>query len=285
VRLAALIFFLHSLAWAGPWGPGRWHFYAQLRESAEFADERFDADADRKPIRAVGGATQSYREALSDLYFEVGMAARLSLLLDWRFLSALWQVPQPSRVGVSDLFLGAKLILFDDEVSAAIQCGLWVPAGASTGSLPLGPGDLRGDFMLLLGKIFDRPSIFISAELGVRVRGSAKVSDQNGGTIQRQYSHEIRYAAAAGYTWQARRRGLAFLGISVKLEGAYAVDSPVDDPLGPLEPQAGTYLKLGPQVTWGIGRGVQLSLEGNTFVVGRALPAMSEVALALGWSH
>jgi hypothetical protein len=280
-----------TAAWAGPWAPGRWHFFLQLRESFEFAEQRFDADGNRAPLRLagpLGPVDSAYHEALSDLYVEVGMASRLSLFADFRFLSAIWQPAgnlSRSRVGVSDLFLGAKLILFDDEITAAIVCGLWAPIGSSTGAPPLGPGDLRGDFLLAIGKLFEHPSLFVSAELGVRVRGSAKVTDPTGASITQQYSHQLLYAATGGYSWYANRRALEKLVIAVKLEGAYAVDAPVDDGYGMLEPKAGSYLKLGPELTWGIARGVQLSLAGSTFVVGRALPEMSEVALALGWSH
>jgi hypothetical protein len=290
VKAALLLLSLSSAAWAGPWGPGRWHFYAQLRESVELADQRFDADGNRAPIRVPGltPVAASYRRALSDLYVEVGLAARLSLLADFRFFNASWEPAgnlSRQASGLSDLFLGAKLLLFDDELSAALQCGLWAPIGSATGQLPLGPGDVRGDFMLLIGKLFEHPSLFISAELGVELRSSAKVADPSGMTFTQQYSHQLRYAAAAGYSWLARRRALQTLVIALKLEGAYALDAATEDGLGLLEPRAGTYLKLGPELTWVIAYGVQLALGGHTFVAGRALPALSEIALALGWSH
>lgn len=293
--LVVLVLLAAPRAFAGPWTPGRWHFYLQLRESALFADDRFDARGRRVAIEIVPSAgaspiDSSYRQALSDLFVEVGMAARLSLLADFRFLSAIWQPAGAATrqvVGVSDLFLGAKLVLFDDELTASLLCGVVAPIGSTNQAIPLGTGDLRGDFMLQIGKLFEHPSLFISAELGVRVRGSAEVADplRPGAFVENQYSHELRYAADLGYSWQAHRRALEALIISIKLEGSYAFDAPIEDGLGLLDARAGSYVKLGPELIWAMPRGVRLSLGGNTFIAGKSLPAMTEIALGLGYAR
>ncbi len=280
---------------AGPWISGRWHFYLQLRQSALFADQRYDAAGNLQPIRVAvdgSGATQttSYRQALTDLFAELGLGARLALLIDFHGLSAIDQ-PLSSgarrAVGVSDLWLGLKLLLFDDELAAALQVGITVPTGSPNGSVPLGPGDFREDFTLLVGKLFRHPHLFLSGEAGVRLRGSAVIPNPIAlGTREHvQYSHELRYAGAFGYTLMTDRKAADWFSFAIKLEGAYALSAPVEDGLGVLDPVAGSYLKLGPEVTWAPTKHVQVSLGGHYFVAGRAMVAFGEVALGLAVSR
>jgi hypothetical protein len=275
--------------------PGRWHFYLELRQAALFADGRYDAAGARQPIFAVsdGGArvAASYLQAFTTLYAEVGLAQRLSVLTMFGLLDAVDQplagVGARRAVGVSDLMLGGKLLLFDDEVTAALKVALTAPTGSATGALPLGPGDLRTDFMLLVGRAFFRPNIYLSGEVGVRLRGAAVVADpeQPGQRVLAQYAHEIRYAAQAGYTVHPDRRGARAVGLALKLEGSYALAPAVEDGLGVLNPIAGSYLKLGPQLLWSPRGGVSLTVDGHYFVAGRSMPAFGEVAVAVGVSR
>jgi hypothetical protein len=292
----ALLLLSGGLASAGPWVPGRWHFYLQLREGALWTpgDVRYDAHGARQPIRLVDNASlvaSGYRQSLTDLYAEVGLARRLSVLLDFILLDYVAQPlpgrPARSSTGVSDLQLGGKLLLFDDELTAALLVALTAPTGSSTTAVPLGPGDLRTDFRLLLGKLFDRPSLYLSAEIGLCLRGSAVVTDPQapGLTLRVQYSHALRFAAAVGGRLRLPRAPSHALNLAAKLEGAYAFDGAVEDGLGLLTPQAGTYVKLGPEVGWSFPRGVQLFLGGHYFVAGRTMPAFAELALSLGFSR
>lgn len=294
----ALLALAPSVARAGPWLPGRYHFYLQLRESVEIADQRYDATGDLAPIRAVvdgaGPRTAAYRELLTDLFAEVGLSARLSLLADFQALSAIFQpldgLPARSHAGVSDLWLAAKLLLFDEEVTATLLAGISIPIGDAASAIPLGQGDVRADVQILVGKLFPRRDLFVDAMLGVRLRGSAEVADPQafaspGRTTTAAYSNELRFAAAGGYSWLARRRALSSLIAQLKLEGAYAFDRAPDDGLGLLVPRAASYVKLGPELAWTPVRGVQIVLGGSYFVWGRGLPALGEVALALAVSR
>jgi hypothetical protein len=295
-RLVALTLLLVAApATAGPWLPGRWHFYLQLRESVLAADQRYDSTGALRPIALADatGATQpsSYRELLTDLYGELGLAQRLSVLVDFRALEAIWQpiagAAARRAIGPSDLYLAGKLLLFDDELSAALQVGVGVPAGSATADVPLGQGDLRTDFLLLVGKLFEHPEVFVSVEAGVRLRGAAVVADPHapGMTTSVEYSHEIRGAAQAGYTVRPDRRGLRALVFALKLEGAYALQTPVEDGLGTLVAPAASYLKLGAEITWRPRAGIDLTLGGHYFVAGRSVPAFAEAALALGFGR
>jgi hypothetical protein len=100
-----------------------------------------------------------------------------------------------------------------------------------------------------------------------------------------QYSHEVRAAAQAGYTWRPDRPFLRALVFAIKLEGAYALQTPVEDGLGILVAQAASYLKLGPEITWRPRRGLDVTVGGHYFVAGRSLPAFGEAALAIGYGR
>src|SRR5688572_26671864 len=280
-------------AWAGPWIPGRWHFYLQLRQSVMIADRRYDAGGDLRAIAVAladgSTAPARYRQALSSLYFELGLGARLALFLDWLALDYVVQVassrPDRSAFGVSDLRLGAKLLLFDDELTATLQAAVVAPTGSPTTAVPLGPGDVRAEFTLLVGKIFDRPRLHLAAELGVRVRSSATIADPSrpGALIVRQYSHELVYRLTVGYTRLFARRGVSSLVFAARVEGGYAFLRPTEDGLGILVPEAASYTKLGPEITWAPYPSWQVSLGGHYFVAGRAIPAMGELALGLAY--
>jgi hypothetical protein len=282
-------------AWAGPWVPGRWHFYLELREALELADARYDAAGARQPIVAVTAdgtrSSASYRRASTTLYAEVGVAQRLSVLTAFGALDAVTQpirgAQARSAVGVGDLLLGGKLLLFDDEITAALQVAVIAPTGSATGELPLGPGDLRADFLLLLGRAFYRPNLYLACEIGARLRGTSVIADptQPGQLTRVTYAHEVRYAAQAGYTWTFERRALRSLGVVAKLEGSYALGPATDDGLGLLNPLAGAFFKLGPELRWSPERRLALSLGGHYFVAGRAMPAFAEVAVAIGYAR
>jgi hypothetical protein len=280
-RWLLALLLLSSTARAAPWMPGRWHFWLQLRESVLVADQRWDATGHLQPILAVVDpsgtkATSGYRWALTDLYGELGFGTRLSLVVDFAALSAIVQPvtgeDARSAVGVSDLYLAGKLLLFDDELTATLLAGVTVPTGALTTAVPLGPGDVRGDLILEVGKIFERPAIFLSADVGFRLRGM-------------DYSHQLVYAAQAGWTWRAARRGLRALTLVVKLEGRYALATPVEDGLGLLTPQSERFTKLGGEVVAALGRGVALTVGGHYFVAGQTMPAFGEAALAISYAR
>jgi hypothetical protein len=293
LALFALLLLAPARAHAGPWVPGRWHFYAQLRESFLFADQRYDARGDLQPIRLVLDASgqtaeASYRQALTDLYLELGLASRLAVIADFHALSAIVEpvavAPSRSAVGASDLWLASKLLLFDDEIAAALEVAMTVPLGRATAAIPLGQGDFSTDFVLLLGKLFERPSLFFSVEAGLRLRSYAEVADPNqpGRTLTQEFAHQIRFAGSAGWQWLARKRGLAALLVSAKFEGAYALAAPVEDGLGLLDPRAPSYFKLGPELGYTPVRGLSFVLGAHYFVAARSLPAMAEIALGLG---
>ena len=279
---------------AGPWVPGRWHFYLQLRQSVMIADRRYDADGHLQGIQVVVDDARTrvasgYRQALTSLYFELGLGTRLSVAVDLMLLDFVAQ-PLAGRaartaLGVSDLRFLGKLLLFDDELTAAILLGLVAPTGSATSAVPLGPGDVRADLSVLIGKLFERPRIHVAAELGVAFRSSATIADpaQPGARTSRQYSHALRYGVTLGHTWAIGRRGADAFAISAKLEGAYAFARPVEDGLGLLVAEAASYTKLGPELVWSPTRHWQLSLGGSYFVAGRTIPAMGELALGLAF--
>lgn len=295
LALAAAAAALHSSpARAGPWLPGAWHFYLELRESFQLADRRFDASGSLAPVRAVDASgmlvPSSFRDAQTSLYGELGVATRLAALVELVGVRAVWQpLPDGSSrgaVGASALTLGAKLLLFDDQVTAALIGRVIVPLGATDGPVPLDAGDLRADLVLSVGKLFEERPFFVAGELGVRLNSSADVTDPVlNKLVTIDYAPEILFAAQAGYTFLVRRRGLERAVVMVQLEGRYGTAAPVEDGRGSLTPPSARFIKVGPMLAWAPLRHFEIHLGASVFAWGRGLPMMIETSGGVAVSY
>ncbi len=282
-------------ALAGPWLPGTGHGYLQLRQGWSYTRDRFDADGNRVRVMAVapdGSVVPSaWQLAETNFYVEAGVLSRLAFTLDWNALRGLWQ-PLPGQaaihaLGVSDLTLGAKLLVFDDVLALAIVAAVTAPTGSSTARLPLGQGDTRTELGISIGKTFEPVPLFVDASLSFVLRTSAQVTDPRdpSRTLLVSYSPEVRYVLRGGYALRRRRRGLERLVFSLRLDGRQSTGAPTEDGLGLLTPAASALLRLGGEIAWVPQRHLELSLSGGGFVYGRALPAVNELALGLAFLY
>jgi hypothetical protein len=282
-------------AYAGPWLPGAWHFVVYLRESVQLANDRYDVGGALKPVMAVDGQGATVRSFFGDattaLGTEVGVASRLSLTADFWALRGTWErlgdAGSRSSVGVSDLSLGAKLLIFDDEITAALQVAVTFPIGDSTAAVPLGLGDTRTDMVLLVGRMFERVPLFLFGELGACIRSAAKVTDplMPGTTKTVDYASQVVYGATLGYTAQGKRRGFRSVAVMVRVEGRYSLRTATDEGVGTFTPVTPTMLKLGPQLSFAPTKTFELFAGGSYFVLGRAVPAWADAVLGLQVRH
>lgn len=284
-----------KVAWAGPWLPGAGHGYVQLRQGWSYTQDRFDADGNRGRVMAVapdGSVVPSAWQLVeTNLYAEAGVLSRLAFTLDWNALRGLWQ-PLPGQaalhaLGVSDLTLGAKLLVFDDVLTLAIVAAVTAPTGSSTARLPLGQGDTRTELAISVGKTFEPQPIFVDASIGFVLRTSAQVTDPRDPARADlvSYSPEVRYLLRGGYSLRRYRRGLERLVFSLRLDGRQSTGAPAEDGLGLLTPATSAFLRLGGEIDWMPQRRVELSLSGGGFVYGRALPAVNELALGIAFLY
>jgi hypothetical protein len=278
-------------AQAGPWIPRAWHFLVYLRQSVELAGDRYDVEGQRSPGSAItdqGTLVRSFMgESTTAIGGEVGVASRLALTLDFLAFRAAWQrmgeAGNRSSLGVSDLALGAKLLLFDDEVTATLQVNVTFPTGSATSSVPLGPGDTRADFLVLVGKVFERVPLFASAEAGVSLRSAAQVTDPlvPGTTKTIEYSSQIIYGATVGYTFVTKGRRPDRITFMARAEGRYSLGRATDDGVDSFTPVSPTLLKLGPTIAWMPIPSLEIDLGGAYFVLGRTVPAFGEAVLGI----
>jgi hypothetical protein len=285
----AVIVVATARAQAGPWLPAVGHGYLQLREGFSWADERYDAQSRVRPVLSVGPdgttAPSGWRTLETDLYFEAAVLPRLALAVDWVALRTLWQ-PQLDREastasGVSDMTLSAKLLVFDDVLTLSILTAVTIPIGAATATLPLAPGDFRTELGIMVGKLFEPVPAFVAGNVGLVLRGAAEVTDlaHPGARVELAYQPEVRYLLEGGYALRSERPWLRRIYLIARLEGRYAGGLPVEDSLGILTPTSGAFLRAGGEVAWLARRWLECTVSASTFVVGRSVPALAEVAL------
>ncbi len=293
---------------AGPWLPAPGHFYLELREQLGTTAQGFDPGGARRALRTLSAqgsaiATRLY-DAQTELYAEIGLATRLALITDFVLLRSLTMPianeAARSALGLGDLQAGLRLLLVDEEVSCALEAKLGIPTGRSDGALPLGPGDLRGEFSLSIGHAWEKLPFFLFAELGARLRssGTQQLPAMNAFTaptkVSIDYASELSYALQLGY---AARLGDRFqLVPRATLDGRHGLSAVTDLPpagplVDPIHPRSVRMLRVGASLSLGVWlRGarprrlerVDVQLGGGAFVWGQGLPAVGEVSLAIG---
>ncbi|MEK6606706.1 MAG: hypothetical protein AABZ30_03505 [Myxococcota bacterium] len=207
LRASLLASLAASVAHAGAWTQGRGHGYAKLSTTAFFADQRFDASGEARPLddatflgegfarRVTGGRV---REHAAWLYGEAGVAERVDLLakIGWRASDTRFQCSGPcsdnstvvdnddvvhiGNAGLGDGEIGAKVrVLHVPVVSLALS----VAAPTYSNDLevlrlhdqnffndrsPLGTGSIDVEGRALVGLSLGRG--WLGAEAGLRAR-------------------------------------------------------------------------------------------------------------------
>jgi hypothetical protein len=304
-----------AAATAGPWLPAPGKLYLELRESFDTTSQGFDSDGNRHRLRTLSDdglpvATRLY-DAHTKIYGEIGLATRLAIVVE---LDALSVVAMPRAghsarraVGLGDLAAGFRLQLLDEEVACAIDARLGIPTGSADDPQPLGTGDLRGEFVLSVGRVFERVPIVVAVELGARLRSSGTQRAQAAGRtatlvdpldpsslakVRIDYSSELVYGLWIG--WLGRIGERVRITPRVTVDGRHGFSAPEALPIDPVAPASMRLLRLGAQIAVAVAlRGrrpqpaasVHVGLGGGAFVWGQGLPAAGELSLALGFSR
>jgi len=301
-------------AYAGPWIPRPGHFYLELRGGFATTATGYDPEGNRRQLRTDADDGRAVPTRLYDshttLYTEVGLATRLALVADLVMVRSL-VMPRPGEqareaLGTGDLRAGLRLLLLDEEVSCALEAKLVVPTGASDGALPLGPGDLRGEAVLSIGHVWDRLPFFIVVELGARLRSSGEQRAPRTGlraapSVLVDYASELSYALELGYL---AKLGPRFrITPRVSLDGRHGFTSvgaaaPASSDIDPVAPASVRLLRASASLGFGVlmprrsgspaaigPMRVEVSLQGGGFLWGQGLPAVGELALAVGLSR
>lgn len=287
--------------------PAPGHFYLELRQHFATTAQGFDADGGRRRLSTTSSlgvpvAAHLY-DAQTALYAELGLATRLALIADFAVLRSV-SLTRPderarSGLGLGDLRAGLRLVLLDEEVSCAIDAKLAIPTARSDGEVPLGPGDLRGEFTLSAGKTWDRIPFVVVVEVGARLRTSGKQrlaatsAFMTPTAIELDYASELTYALGLGYSARVGER--LQLSPRISLDGRHGFSAPNDSApalpfVDPLHPRSVRVLRLGASLGFGISLGgagrqlrrIDVQVGGGAFVWGEGLPAAGEATLAVG---
>ena len=219
---------LGSQAWAGAWttgGPG--HLLLQLGNTNYIASDQFDGNANTTPIQIfqyiqgtpfAGQVNSTYHSHDLSLYLELGLLDSLDLIAYFPFYKTIAQTypdnPDFSVTGISDGNVWLKAKFLDNKYMVlALKGGLEIPVGDPNAGqnypdpftskrlpIPLGDHELAGDISLLASHSFYPVSLFISAELGGRFRGSHKYGDS-----LITYANEILFDFNLGYQLMIRK--------------------------------------------------------------------------------
>lgn len=243
------------------------------------------------------------------VYGEVGVATRLAVLAGFQLLRGLSLAPESpgsgagtTALGIGDLDAGLRLLLFDEEVTCSLQATLGIPTGRSDASLPLGTGDLRGAFVLSVGRVGARVPLFFSVDLGGNIRGSGRQRAMglvgDGTTVTIDYASELLYAGELGYLVSREPRGRRVrLSPRVRLDGRYGTRAPTTPTAAalveaPIAPESVRFVRLSAAlgVEIAVGRpsrstpitSLIIDLSGGAFVWGEGLPAAGQASLAFG---
>jgi hypothetical protein len=182
---------LHE-AHAGAWNRAQWGYYLQLGTSftTSIDGQRFTGTGDKTDILVSRSGTSTidtqasnFQQLLTDLYFEVGLLPRFTLIGDLTFVSARQRNPgapaEYKNHGIGDLMFGGRIQILQKPVAFAFEGRLYVPTGDTIGLIPLGSGDYRGDMRLALGKSWSdiKVPVYGMIEVGTMLRGTATVRD------------------------------------------------------------------------------------------------------------
>jgi hypothetical protein len=306
VLLAAIgLLLVEPEAQAGPWAIGQGRLFVDLRFTATTASELADQDGRHLPMRIVAdaadlgkeiGQVRTNRTHMTDLngelYVEYGLLSRLTLAMNWQFARSI-SLANPGgdidwhSAHVGDLELAGRITLFDDVLAVALHLGVVFPTGATNTRIPIGQGDVRTDFRVLVGKIVERWRFYIAGELGVRLRGSAKVRDDllPAGQKTVDYSDEITYALEFGYFWKIQRRAMRQILLGGKLQGKYATGESIPDPFPNIVPAASAFLKIGPEITFYLTERWLFHVGVRTVPVARSVPFLTDYVAGVAFYY
>jgi hypothetical protein len=125
-------------------------------------------------------STSNYQQWLSDLYFELGLFDRVTLLGDIPFVSAREQNAggniEYSANSLGDSWFGARIGVLRDPLAVAFETRLMVPTGNPRAVVPTGTGDFRGELRLIASKALQVLPIYFDWEFGFTLRGGANVN-------------------------------------------------------------------------------------------------------------
>lgn len=282
VPLAAAVAFL-GLCWATPAFAGAWAqedrgLYVQLSVAGEVAGEQYKETGETFQLLSEDDEGD-FRSLGSFLYAEFGVLPSLTMVAATAYrhveLDSV-QVRSTAR-GFGDFQLGARYQFLDEPLVMSAFVGAKYPTGYTPDppelrSATLGNGVQEYEGRLLVGKSFYPAPVYVSGEVGFRMRGARPTA--NGDRLD--YPPEIPYFLEIGYgpTDWIWLRGV--------VDGVWGTGDPVAIEGVSLTPLTQRYTKVGPSVIFSFLDNYQLQLNYTYTVLG--VNALKSQQVSLGFA-
>jgi hypothetical protein len=295
-RLLRSLFLLSMLvsssAGAAGWTRDQGHFYLQLGTAFSYADQRYSNTGELGPILVpklkIDPSTTSlsnYQQLLTDLYFEVGVLPRLTVIGDLPFVSARQLNPGGditySANNFGDMTLGMRVGLLLRPIAVAAEARLGFPTGAAKQFLPTGSGDFRGELRLAVSRNFYQLliPIYFDVEFGFMMRGAGRVYDPVSASPDHtsliNFAPEIYVRGEVGAIFFAKRTlGRTVLALAADYRGS-TTKADTTAALVALYPENGEYTTINLSVMVYLWRGLGVTARFARNVEGLRLPQLT----------
>lgn len=217
--LLAIVF--ASAANAGAWTQKKGGYFLKIAGGRLSTGQEYDANGNLQRIAQEFDAVlqkSTYSEWVFQGYFEYGLTRSLTLIANFPYKIAGADRTELSDFfpggtrdttfstsGFGDLWASARLNVLRLPVVASLQGGVKLPLGyAKPGEIPgpaLGNGETEYQISLLIGQGFHPLPLYVSGEIGYRVRNGA-------------LNDEILFGVEMGYTYNNALLKLALTGVS-----------------------------------------------------------------------
>ncbi len=206
IIILGIFIFAPSMLQAGAWAQARGHYYSKFTLIY----------SDASGVFGVNSPTKFTDYALY-FYTEYGLIDRATVILNTPFFKnseneANFIRGNSSGYFAGDIELQAKYQFLDSPVVASALLGAKVPVAYDIADIPpLGNGETDFDAKLLLGTSLYPTPIYMTGDIGYRVRGG-------------DFLDEINYSFEAGYTFR-KKILLRFLTTGIKASGSASGES------------------------------------------------------------
>lgn len=243
-------------AFAGAWAQPHKGSYVKIGVGATHASEQYKESGETFQLLS-DDVLGTFSSVAALLYGEYGLLPRFTLFGSTMFNSLTLDndLQRANTRGLGDVHLGFRYQFLDSPTVLSLQMATKIPTGYTpdpdTMVPSLGNGVYEIDARLLAGRSFYPFPVYVSAELGYRLRGRRPTS--NGEFVS--YADEIPYFLEVGYgpTENVWLRGV--------VSGVRGLGRPQDLDIFSLTPLTQSYTKVGPSVIATVFDRYQLSLD------------------------
>lgn len=275
--IASCVLLASAPAFAGAWAQEDGGLYVQLSVAGESAAEQYKETGETFQLLSEDDEG-NFRALGSFLYAEFGLLPSFTLVAStaYRWVELDSQQVRSTARGFGDFTLGGRYQFLDGPVVMSAYLGATYPTGYTPDppelrSATLGNGVSAYEGRLQVGHSFYPAPFYVSAEAGLRLRGSRATAESG----VADYPAEIPYFLELGWgpTDWIWLRGV--------VDGVWGTGDPVAIEGISLTPLTQRYTKVGPSVIFSVFDKYQLQLNYTYTVLGVNALKSQQISLGL----